>query len=195
MKITKYIKEGFLIVFSVLFALLINKIAEDAKTNKYKNNALKQIKEELTVNQNILNDWIKTHQGIVENLNTLIESKSDSIQKVVEEKNYLPMQVILYEKSLIDDPLSNSAWNSAQSSGILSEFDFETLQNISQTYQLQEYIMQTSIDRIVEVYFSKSTNKENAKELLIELRSRFQNLQGQEFRLKTVYENTLSKIE
>ena len=46
----KYFGEGLLIVFSVLFALFINKTYEDAKINKDKNNALKQIKAELIDN-------------------------------------------------------------------------------------------------------------------------------------------------
>ena len=191
----KYLGEGLLIVFSVLFALFISKLSEDAKTNRFKNNALEQIKTELIDNQRILNDWQSSHKGIVNNLNNLIESENDSIRELAENTSYLPMQVILYEKSLISEPLSNSAWSSAQSIGILSEFDFETLQKISQTYELQKYIMDTSIDRIVERFFLKSTEVKYTKQLLIELKLRFQNLQGQEFMLERVYSETIDLLE
>jgi hypothetical protein len=178
----------------VLFALFINKLSEDAKTNRYKENALYQIKAEIIDNQNILKNWMETHNEIVENLAEIIETKNDSIQILAKNKSYLPMQVILYKKSLIDKPLSNSAWNSAQSVGVLSEFDFETLQSISQTYELQQYIMDTSIDRILERYFLQSTDVDNANNLLIELKLRFQNLQGQEFMLERIYKETIELL-
>lgn len=191
----KYVGEGLLIVFSVLFALFINKISEDAKTNRYKNNAKQQIKAELIANQKILQDWMISHKGIVENLTEIINGKIDSINSLAESNSYLPMAVILYKKSLIDEPLSNSAWNSAKSVGILSEFDFNTLQSISQTYELQQYIMDTSIDRIVERFFLKTTDIEDTKKLLIELKLRFQNLQGQEYKLERIYEDTIDLLE
>ena len=181
-------------MFSVLFALLINKIAEDAQTNSYKANALEQIRAELEGNQTVLEDWMAAHSAIVNNLGRLIEGPVDSLQLLVARGDYVPMHVIFHEQSLIEQPLANSAWHSAQSAGILSEFEFETLQQISQTYELQAYIMETSIDRIVEVYFSKSTDVDKARELLVELRLRFRNLQGQEYTLRGSYEKTLGLL-
>lgn len=191
----KYLGEGLLIVFSVLFALFINKAYEDAKTNRDKINAIKQIKTEFLNNQKILNDWMADHNAILENLNDLIENKYDSIQILAENKSYLPIQVILDNKYLIDKPLSNSAWSSAQSIGIISEFDFNTLQSISETYELQQIIMATSIEKIAERLILKSNDIENTKGVLIELRLRFKNLRGQEYRLKQLYEETIEKLE
>ena len=191
----KYIAEGLLIVFSVLFALFISKVSEDAKTEKTKANALAQIQSELSDNQRILGDWMKAHKSIVENLKVLIEQDKDSIARIVEQNGYVPMTIILDKQSLIEEPLSKSAWDSAQSIGILSEFDFETLQSISQCYELQDYIMKTSIDRIVEQYFEKSTNINATKNFLIGLKLRFENLQGQEFTLKRIYRETLKRLE
>ena len=191
----KYIAEVLLIVFSVLFALFISKVSEDAKTEKTKANALAQIQSELSDNQRILGDWMKAHKSIVENLKVLIEQDKDSIARIVEQNGYVPMTIILDKQSLIEEPLSKSAWDSAQSIGILSEFDFETLQSISQCYELQDYIMKTSIDRIVEQYFEKSTNINATKNFLIGLKLRFENLQGQEFTLKRIYRETLKRLE
>ncbi|HZL10494.1 MAG TPA: hypothetical protein VFC65_10880 [Prolixibacteraceae bacterium] len=195
MNFKKYLGEGLLIVFSVLFALFINKTYEDARTNRYKNNAIKQIKAELLDNQKILIDWMADHNAILENLKNLIESKNDSIQLLAKNKRYLPIQVILNNKNLMDKPLSNSAWSSAQSIGIISEFDFKTLQRISETYELQQLIMETSIEKIAERLFLKSHDIENTKDILIELGLRFQNLQGQEYRLKQLYKETIKILE
>lgn len=150
MDLKKYLGEGLIIVFSVLFALFINKTYEDAKTNRDKNNAIKQIKAELLNNQKILDDWMADHSAILENLTNLIESKNDSFHILAEKKSYLPIQVLLDNKNLMEKPLSNSAWSSAKSIGIISEFDFKTLQNISETYELQQFIMDASIEKITE---------------------------------------------
>ena len=195
MNFKKYLGEGFLIVFSVLFALFINKSYEDAKTNRDKNNTIKQIKAEFLDNQKTLNNWMADHNAILQNLNNLIENKNDSIKKIAESKGYLPIQVILDNRNLIDKPLSNSAWSSAQSIGIISEFDFKTLQNISETYELQQLISNTSIDKIAERLFLKSSDIENTKDILIELRLRFFNLRGQEIRLAHLYEETIHMLE
>lgn len=195
MNFKKYLGEGFLIVFSVLFALFINKSYEDAKTNRDKNNTIKQIKAEFLDNQKTLNNWMADHNAILQNLNNLIENKNDSIKKIAESKGYLPIQVILDNRNLIDKPLSNSAWSSAQSIGIISEFDFKTLQNISETYELQQQISNTSIDKIAERLFLKSSDIENTKDILIELRLRFFNLRGQEIRLAHLYEETIHMLE
>lgn len=191
----KYLGEGLLIVFSVLFALFINKTYEDAKTNRYKINAIKQINAELLGNQKILEDWMTDHNAILENLNKLIESKNDNIQKLAEKKGCLPIQIILDNKDLMIKSLSNSAWNSAQSIGIISEFDFKTLQSISETYQLQQLIMDTSIEKMVERLCLKSNDVENNKVFLTELRLRFINLRGQEIRLSYYYKKTIEILE
>ena len=191
----KYLGEGLLIVFSVLFALFINKTYEDAKINKDKNNALKQIKAELLDNQKILKQWTVDHNAIALNINKLIGNKNDSIQIVAGNKGYLPVQLVFDGKSLIDKPLSNSAWSSAQSIGIITEFDFKALQDMSQVYELQQYITETSINKIGERLFLKYNDVENAKNFLIELKIRFHNLQSQESRLRYLYKKTIKVLK
>lgn len=189
----KYFGEGILIVFSVLFALMINRTSENIKTERDKNNALNQIKTELIENQKILKDWMITHKGIVQKLNNAIAN--DSIINIAHENSLIPIEVMFYKNSLIREPLSNSAWNSAQSIGVVSEFDFEILQKINQTYDYQKFIREKSIDVILERYLQKATDIENTKKLLIELRVRFQLLQGLETTLKQLYSVTIESME
>ncbi|PID26339.1 MAG: hypothetical protein CR982_10785 [Candidatus Cloacimonadota bacterium] len=191
----KYLSEGLLIVFSVLFALFINKTYQDAKTNSYRDNALKQIKTELIGNQNTLKEWMANHNAIIKNLNNLIENKKDNIQKLAETKGYLPQQMIFDNMSLVNKPLLNSAWTSAQSIGIISEFDFKTLQYINATYELQQLMMNTTVKNIAEILYSKSTDVENIKGFLIELRLRFGNLKGQEYSLEELYKKTIEVLQ
>ena len=46
----KYFAEGLLIIFSVLFALFINKLFDDYKTNQKKTVAIESIQKELSQN-------------------------------------------------------------------------------------------------------------------------------------------------
>ena len=61
-KIRDYFLEGFLIVFSVLFALFIENYVENIKTQKQKKLALDRIKMEVERNSKILSEWITLHQ-------------------------------------------------------------------------------------------------------------------------------------
>ncbi len=53
----KYLADSILIVFSVLFALFINKVYDDHKTEQRKLIALESIQKELTRNNAILTEW------------------------------------------------------------------------------------------------------------------------------------------
>ena len=195
MNLKKYLGEGVLIVFSVLFALFINKTSEEAKTKRDRNNAIEQIKTEFSDNKKILGIWMANHNAVLENLNNLIEQKNDSIQILAKNKGFLPIQIILDNKNLVDQPLSNSAWSSAQSIGIISEFDFKTLQHISETYKLQQLIMDSSIEKIAERLILKSNDVGNTRAILLEFRLRFQNLLGQEYRLSDLYQETIKILK
>lgn len=59
--IKKHLVEGALIVFSVLFALLINKSFENYQTNLQREIAEESIINELQQNQYILNRWKEKH--------------------------------------------------------------------------------------------------------------------------------------
>ena len=56
-ELKKYFLEGSLIVFSVLFALFINKLYSDYQTSQKKEVALESIKKELMRNDSILQNW------------------------------------------------------------------------------------------------------------------------------------------
>jgi len=74
MKLNKYLADGLMIVFSVLFALFINKMAENYQVHKDKVVAEKNILNELTSNKKIIEEWRSIHNLI---LNKLQEIKND----------------------------------------------------------------------------------------------------------------------
>jgi len=81
--IKKYLAEGLLIIFSVLFALLINKLFDDHKTNSKKEIAVESIIEELHHNAEIIKNWKERHIKIRDKISSIIEGKNDSLKTVL----------------------------------------------------------------------------------------------------------------
>jgi hypothetical protein len=76
----KYLFEGFLIVFSVLFALFIDNYQEQRKIQQQKKLAMERIKLELLRNQKITREWIIRHGEILEHLKVLSKLPKDSLK-------------------------------------------------------------------------------------------------------------------
>lgn len=190
----KYIAEGLLIVFSVLFALLINKLFEDYKTNKQKTIALRSIQKELHRNAAILENWKAQHIAIRNRITGVINGKNDSLKTELVKYDFLNIGVLTNDKSLIDAILTDTAWESAKSTGIISEFDFETTQKLTQVYDMQEVLADRTIAKILDYYFDVNAhNMENIHRILIQFQLRFWELTGQEELMTTLYKEAINE--
>lgn len=190
--IKKYLGEGLLIVFSVLFALFINKAFEDYKTNQKKNIAKESIKKELYRNQAILNKWKEKHLAIL----SLLENQSDSLIAELKKYDYLNLNVLTNNKGLIDAILTNTAWESAKTTGIISEFDYETIQILTLVYDVQEIMTERTIMKIMDCYYdTESHNMENLDKTLVQFQLRFSELTGQEKSMIFLYKEAIKELE
>ena len=84
MKVRRYFGESLLIVFSVLFALFINRLSADYQVNKKKKVALQSITQELYRNEAIIKDWKIKHIKIRNNLTDVLSGKNDSLRTELE---------------------------------------------------------------------------------------------------------------
>lgn len=192
----KYFVEGLLIVFSVLFALLINKLFEDHKTNEKKQVAIESIRKELYRNSSILNNWKVQHLEIRNRLNEIIEGKNDSLKSELLKYNYLNLGVLTNNEVLIDAIMTNTAWESAQSTGIIAEFDFETTQKLTYVYSMQDVLVNRTISKILDYYFDTNAhNMENIDLSLVQFQLRFSELTGQEELMTNLYIEALRETE
>ena len=192
----KYFAESSLIVFSVLFALFINKLFDDYKTNEKKTTALESIEKELSGNSAILSDWKEHHIKIRTQITEIVEGRNDSIKTELLKYKFLNIGVLTNNKSLIDDILTNTAWESAKSTGIISEFDFETIQKLTHVYSMQEVLTENSLAIITDFYFDTNThNMENIDQTLILLQLRFWELTGQEGLITNLYHEAISQLK
>ncbi len=195
LKIKKYLGEGTLIIFSVLFALLINKAFESYQTSKRKEVALESISKELHRNQEILNRWKDKHVIIRDRLVALTRGKNDSLKQVLLNKPYLDLGLLTNNESLIDAFLTNTAWESAKHTGIIAEFDFETTQKLTHVYDMQQVLSEKTLQKILDYYFDAgSHDTANMDQVLIQFQLLFWELTGQEFLMVTLYEEALEVV-
>ncbi len=191
----KYIAEGTLIIFSVLFALFINKLFDDYQTNQKKVTALESIEQELLRNQAILQNWKEKHIAVRDRISSILAGESDSLKAELRKYDYLNLGVLTNNESLIDAILINTAWESAKSTGIVSEFDFETTQKLTLAYSMQEVLTERTLAKILDYYFDTSSHDmENLEPILIQFQLRFWELTGQEELMVTVYEDALEQL-
>ncbi|UZR97019.1 hypothetical protein [Chondrinema litorale] len=192
----RYLAEGFLIIFSVLFALFINKLYDTYKINKQKEIAVESLKKELEINVKILERWRKSHQQIKSRLDSLITNKNDSLKQELKKKDFFDLGVLTNQQSLVDAMMTKTAWETTKSTGIVSELDFETTQRLTLVYGLQDIITQRSINKIVDLYFEAETHQmENIDLILIQFFIRVEELTGQENALSGAYEDMIERLQ
>ncbi|MEQ8581341.1 MAG: hypothetical protein RIC30_13615 [Marinoscillum sp.] len=191
----KYFADGLLIVFSVLFALLINKLYTDYQTNQKKEFALKSIKQELEQNLTIVQTWKERHSSIRNRLSDLNEGKTDTLKQQLQQYPFFNFGVLTDGQSLINEIMINTAWETSKTTGIISEFDFKTTEKLTYVYLMQEVITDRTISNILDLYFDMETHKmENLGPVLIQFELYFGELVGQEYLLEHLYEDAISQL-
>lgn len=194
--IKKYLGEGLLIVFSVLFALFINKSFDDYRINRKKTIAEESIIKELYRNQSILSSWKDKHIEIRNRISNVIEGQADSLKMELKKNNYLNLGVLTNNESLIDAILTNTAWESAKTTGIITEFDYETIQKLTHVYAMQDVLTEQTIMKILDYYFdSESHDLKNLDKILVQFQLRFWELTGQEELMTNLYDDAIKQIE
>ncbi len=192
-KLKKHLADGLLIVFSVLFALFINKLYDDYQLNKKREIAIQSIVKELYKNESIIKDWKIRHTQVNDKLKQLIDGKNDSLKSNIKNQTYFNLGLLTDNKPLIDDVLTSTSWESAKSTGIISEFEFETTQRLTRVYALQELISEKTISKILDYYFEPSTHEmEDIEAILIQFQLRFTELVGQEMLMAYLYDDSLN---
>ena len=97
-----------MIIFSVLFALLINKLYNDYQISKQKEIALSSIKQEIIQNKKLIGYWQSKHFPLKEKIDTLVEGKNDSLKNELEKYKYFNLAVLLENGTLVDALLANT---------------------------------------------------------------------------------------
>lgn len=191
----KYLAEGFLIVFSVLFALFINKLFDDYKTAQRKAVALEGIEQELQRNASVLKGWQTRHEAIREKIEGMVEGRQDSLKAALFAGRFMDLGILTENQALIDDILTSTAWEAAKTTGIISEFAFDTIQKLTLVYTMQDIITDKTLGKILDLYFDRSAHDvQDIDPTLIQFHLRFQELTGQERLLVYLYKDALEVV-
>lgn len=192
----QYIGEALLIIFSVLFALFINQWFDDHKTQKKAEVAMLSIYKELHRNNGILTRWQTQHSAIKERISDVIDGHNEELKQQLLDKGYLDLGLLTNNESLIDAILTDTAWQSAQSTGIVAEFSFETTQKLTNVFSMQKILTDITVAKILDYYFDASSHQlQNIDQILIQFHLRFIELTGQETLMSTLYSEAMEDIE
>jgi hypothetical protein len=192
----KYFFEGILIVFSVLFALFIDNYAQRLKVEKQKNLAIERIKLELSQNQKIAKGWLVHHGKILERIKNLMKLPKDSLKKEFSKDNYLTFALLSGGKPVTNELLSSTAWETAKSTAIIEEFDFQMIESLTRAYEHQNFLTDKTLNGIVNTYFERDSHElKNIDSTLKQFLIRFNELTAQERFLLKIYEKTSQKLK
>ena len=194
-QIGKLFIEGLLIVFSVLFALYINRKSEQSKINTKKELAMDRMEKELIKNKAIINDWYEKHSKIRDRLTGIIQDENDSLRLELLKYDYLNFGVLTNEESLIEVVLTDIAWEAAKTTEVISELDYELVEKLTYVYTMQDHLIDNTLQRILELYFDTNAHDmKNFDPTMLQYQLRFWELTGQEVLMQQLIDNAIEEI-
>ncbi|MDW3210243.1 MAG: hypothetical protein R8N23_10265 [Reichenbachiella sp.] len=192
----KHFIDGILIVFSVLFALFINKTAENYKITQEKEIAIESIHKELYRNYWNIKSWNKDHLAVINRLDSLTNGLKPELEQELKQADFFDLSPLLDKSGLINSMLISSAWETSKETGIFSEFDYEILQSITRTYDFQKALTDNTVPKIMDTYFSKDSHRMDEIDLTIMVfYLQMSQLCGHELVLISLYEESINTIK
>lgn len=149
----KLLFESFLIVLSILFALLINEWRKGQEQAAQHDKALAMVLKELQHNRDELKKVMPYHQKVKVELDSIL--KHTSLQVLLEQ----PVRQYLGDvapRGIFPPELQTTAWNTAQLSGAVSLFDEETIYALANVYELQANGVGLTWKEIADYYLDPS---------------------------------------
>ena len=196
LNLRKHFLDGLLIVFSVLFALFIDKMYDDYLLSQKMEIALQTVTKELQENQSLLQDWNQRHTTIQDRISAILENKQPELRAALEQQQFLQLGILTNDQSMADSMPSTTAWESAKSTGIVAEFDFETTRKLTDAYALQQIVVERTFAQIVDYYFdSEAHDMANLDRVLVQFKLRFSELTSQEWMLARLYNDALTHLQ
>jgi hypothetical protein len=62
------------------------------------------------------------------------------------------------ERPIYNEVLGSTAWETARSTGIIEEFNFESIEFLTRVYGVQDLVLNNSLKGIAEVYFERESH-------------------------------------
>jgi len=166
----EYAGESFLIIFSVLLALVltefINSLHEKNETKELLNN----VRNELITNKRFEEEQYAYHQKVLRSIDSALENPE--MQKKIVSTGEFHLQYIAPE-GVLYRYLDDVAWEVAKSHNISSRVSLKTISMLTYIYQDQARIMKSE-DEVAKVFLSSESRKpENVRVTLILIRDNY----------------------
>ncbi len=188
----KILSESVMIIFSVLIALFINEWRNNYNQQLKTYQIIKNIEEELSVNQVLIAEQIIYHQKVKDKI-------EDVYRQNVIDQIFFPHSRFRIDEvapnGLIQERLSDIAWTVAKADKITNRIQFPESQILFAVYDQQETVNET-IERIIDFLTSREIQrKELLNESVLILESYIKELVAQEKNLDSKYLKALNMLE
>ncbi|MEP1095283.1 MAG: hypothetical protein ABJG78_09245 [Cyclobacteriaceae bacterium] len=185
--------EALLIVFTVLLALTLSEWRSSIKQEDTKKAVLNNIIREIKSNKEDLESKMEYHLEMSKKLNNYVQS--DGLWSTLTYSSGIEAMIQIMEKGLLNPTLQSGAWRSAELSGIVNTFDFETILILSAVYQVQHEGPESTWKTMAGHFGNPfSYEPKNAKLLARMLQLGFSELYAQERSLVSSYQNALEAL-
>jgi hypothetical protein len=186
--------ESILIVFTVLLALALSEWRAGIKENKTRASVLNNIILEVKKNKNDLESKMDYHLEMSKKLGLYLNS--DSLWSSLNYNSGIEAMMQIMDKGLQNPDLQSGAWRSAELSGIVNSFDYETIYILSNVYRVQSEGPDNTWKQLASLFGDpNSYDKNSARRLGLMLQVGFNELYSQERSLVYSYENALNALE
>jgi ribosomal protein L17 len=166
----EYMGESFLIIFSVILALVLTEFFNNLHEKSETREILKNLREELIQNKQFETEQYAYHLKVMRNIDSALVSPA--IQKKVVSNDEFHLTVII-PNGVLYRYLNNVAWDVAKSHNIYSKIDFKTTSLLTHIYEEQLRINKVE-DEIAKVFLSRDAGKlENAHATLILIKNNY----------------------
>ncbi len=186
--------EAVLIVFTVSLALALSEWRSSVKEEQTRKTVLRNIISELEDNKADLEQKMPYHKAMSEKLNQYVSS--DSLWNTLNYKSGMEAMIQILDRGIWNPKLQSGAWRSAELSGVVNSFDYETLYKLSNVYSVQEEGPDNTWKQLAKLFVDPdSYDPSNARRLGSMLSLGFGELYSQERSLIGSYTEVLNHLK
>lgn len=185
--------EAILIVFTVSLALALSEWRAAIKEANTRDKVLSNIIKEIESNKEDLESKMDYHRAMSQKLNDYLNS--DSLWNTLNYSTGIEAMIQIMDRGIQDPNLQSGAWRSAELSGVVNSFDYETIYLLSNLYRVQEEGPSNTWKELARLFVdTESYEPKNARRMASMLSLGFGELYSQERSLHRSYENALEAL-
>ncbi len=192
-EVSQLFRESLLIVFSILLAFVINEWRASQKLQTEKEKILASIKLELENNLKSLRQVRPYHKEVAQSLKELLTQ--EHVKDSLGDKSGIELFFQYAGQGFQEPRVQANAWQTAQLSGTLSQFDNETIYHLSVLYELQKEGVETGWKKTVESFYESESFEPSVNYAILQkFQLAMNSLHGMERYLIEKHEKTLKYL-